>query len=424
MIENHTVEFLKRLEKFGWKLGLENIFELLKRMGNPHLQFSSVHIAGTNGKGSTAAMLESIFRNAGFKTGLFTSPHLLDLRERIKVDGIPISWDKLHVYLEQIKSDIYILGCTYFETLTAIAFQYFADMSVNIAIVEVGLGGRLDATNVLQPQLSIITEIELDHMEHLGNTQSKITEEKAGIIKSNIPCLSCSKNQTVKTSLIKKSKVKKAKFYDLHDLCSIYPKKLTEEFSEFDLIFPEEHFLNLRLSVVGKHQIKNAALAVAATQILRQEKFEVKREDIYQGLKSVYWPGRLEKLQSSPKIIVDVAHNPAAMREIVYSLKTIYSFDQLIFILGILKDKDYKRIIKIILPIANLIILVTPPSPRACSAQLLAKEIKKYSDKYLVIPNIKEGFEKALSLAKRNDLVCVTGSHYTLGEFLKYYKKS
>lgn len=422
MFENDTLQFLNNLQRFGWKLGLDSITDLLRRMGEPHLQFTSIHVAGTNGKGSTAAMLDSIFRHAGYKTGLFTSPHLLDLRERIKVNGTPIKWEMLQFYIKQIKNDINILECTYFETLTAIAFKYFAEMSVDIAIVEVGLGGRLDATNVLKPQLSIITEIDLDHREHLGSTKSKIAKEKGGIIKTNVPCLSFQKHKNIRTILTEIARDKNSKFYNLYDFCAIYPKKLTEAYSKFDLVFPKQRFLNLELGLIGEHQLKNAALATAAT-LIQHQNFEVQEEDIYQGLKNVFWPGRLSKLQDKPQIVVDVAHNPAAIRKLVYSLKTLFNFDRILFILGILEDKDYKSMIKIILSIANLMILVTPPSPRALSRQILAKEIRKYSDNYLIIPSINKGFEKALTLSNENDLICVTGSHYTVGEFLKYYKK-
>jgi dihydrofolate synthase/folylpolyglutamate synthase len=423
MFENDTLQFLNNLQKFGWKLSLDGIMALLKRMGDPHLQLKSIHVAGTNGKGSTAAMLDSIFRNAGYKTGLFTSPHLLDLRERIKVSGTPISWERLQFYIEQIKNDVTILECTYFETLTAIAFKYFAEMSVDIAIVEVGLGGRLDATNVLKPQLSIITEIDLDHREHLGSTKSKIAREKGGIIKTNVPCLSFQKHKESRTILTEIARDKNSKFYNLYDFCAIYPKNLTEAFSQFDLVFPKQSFLNLKLRLIGEHQLKNAALATAAT-LIQHENFVVQKEDIYQGLKNVYWPGRLEKLQNNPQIVVDVAHNPAAIRKLVFSLKTLFKFERILFILGILEDKDYKRMIKIIQSIANSVILVTPQSPRALSAQVLAKEIGKCSDNYLVIPSIKKAFEKALALSNENDLICVTGSHYTVGEFLKYYKNT
>jgi len=184
MNEIDTLEFLNNLQKFGWRLGLDNILKLLHGMGNPQTEFKSIHIAGTNGKGSTAALLESIYRHAGYKTGLFTSPHLLSINERIQINALPIPMEKLVSYVDKFKDDIERISCTYFEALTALAFRYFADSGIDVALVEVGLGGRLDATNVISPVLSIITQIDLDHTEHLGKTLTEIATEKAHIIKA------------------------------------------------------------------------------------------------------------------------------------------------------------------------------------------------------------------------------------------------
>ncbi|MFQ5752714.1 MAG: bifunctional folylpolyglutamate synthase/dihydrofolate synthase, partial [bacterium] len=275
MTRNDTLKFLTNLQRFGWRLGLENISTLLAKMGNPQFRFKCIHIGGTNGKGSTAALLESMFRQAGYKTGLFTSPHLLTVSERIKVNGHPIAIEKLVSYVERLKDAIQTIGCTYFEALTAVAFQYFADVGVNLAFIEVGLGGRFDATNVITPVLSIITNIDLEHSEHLGWTKSKIAEEKAGIIKSEVPCLSGSKNQAVNAVLEKNAEQKHASFHKLADMCAIYPQKLTENFSEFNLIFSRNHYNQLKVGLVGRHQVQNVALAVAAVEILAQQDFMI-----------------------------------------------------------------------------------------------------------------------------------------------------
>ncbi|MFQ5823177.1 MAG: bifunctional folylpolyglutamate synthase/dihydrofolate synthase [bacterium] len=424
MYKNDTVQFLINLQRFGWRLGLHNITGLLEEMGNPHLRFKSIHLGGTNGKGSTAAMLESIFRQSGYKTGLYTSPHLLDETERIKVKGSSITWENLKFYLNQVRDKIQRLECTYFEALTAVAFQHFADSCVDVAFIEVGLGGRFDATNVIRPQLTIITEIDLDHMEYLGTTKKSIAIEKAGIIKIKIPCLSGATNQKVKAILAHISKERNAKFYDLKDFCTLHPKNLTEEFSEFKLIFSDKQYYHLKLGLVGRHQIKNAALAVAAVQILNQQNFNIKKEDIYKGFEKICWPGRLQKLQNNPKIVLDVAHNPAGMRKLVSALKSIYHYDRLIFIIGILKDKNYKVMTKIITSVADYIFIVTPSTERSLPGDQLAKEIVKFSDKFQICPNTMHAFQTAVSFSNQKDLICVTGSHYTVGEFLKCYKNS
>jgi dihydrofolate synthase/folylpolyglutamate synthase len=424
MYENNTLQFLTGLQRFGWKLGLQNISALLEEMGNPHLRFKSVHIAGTNGKGSTAAILESVFRHAGYKTGLYTSPHLLDVTERIKVSGLPISLEKLISYLDRFRGEIQRLGCTYFETLTALAFQYFSDSAVDVAFVEVGLGGRYDATNVIQPELSIITDIDLDHMDYLGTTKESIAKEKSGIIKTNTPCLSGSETKKVQEILSNISKSRTAKFYNLGDLCTIQTAQLTEEFSIFNLIFPDESYYNLKLNLVGKHQIKNAALATAATHILSQDNFKVQQENIYKGLHTICWPGRLQKLQNNPKIILDVAHNPTAMRKLVSALRDIYCYDRLICLIGFLKDKNYKDMSKELSSIADYIFIVTPSTERGLAGLHLGKEVSKFSDHYQVCDSMKEAIQNTLSFSNQEDLICVTGSHYTVGEFLKFYKKS
>lgn len=424
MYANDTLEFLRSLQRYGWKLGLKNISALLEEMGNPHLKFKSVHIAGTNGKGSTAAILESVFRQAGYKTGLYTSPHLLDVAERIKVSGLPIPWEKLKLYLNHFGDTIQRFECTYFETLTALAFRHFSDSSIDVAFVEVGLGGRFDATNVLQPELCIITEIDLDHTDYLGTTTESIAKEKAGIIKTQIPCLSGSENVKVQEILSDISQSRKATFYDLKYLCTIHRKKVTEEFSIFDLIFSDESYYNLKLNLAGKHQIKNSALAIAAIRILSQNNFNIKREDIYAGLQGACWPGRLQKLQNDPKIVLDVAHNPAAMRKLTSALKSIYHYERLIFLIGFLKDKNYKAMVKSLSSVADYIFIVAPSTDRALDGQQLAQAMSQFSSNFQACSNMKEAIQNVLSFATREDLICVTGSHYTVGEFLKFYKKS
>ncbi len=424
MCKNATLKFLNNLQRFGWRLGLENISMLFSAMGNPHLKFKSVHIAGTNGKGSTAAMLESILRHSGYKTGLFTSPHLMDVTERIKVNATSISTDNLIIYLERIKDKIHAMGCTYFEALSAVAFQYFADEHVDLALIEVGLGGRFDATNVIVPVLSIITDIELDHTGELGRTKREIAAEKAGIIKTSVPCLSGSENQGVNTLFKKTAQEKYAKFYQLNEICTIYPQKMTERFSEFDLNCSGKQFNNLKVRLAGKHQLRNAAIAVASTEVLREQNMIIEEEGIKLGLSNCEWPGRLEKLQDSPKIVVDVAHNPAAIRKLIAALRILHQFTRLIIVIGLLKDKNYKTISKLIASTADFIFVTTPVSDRALCANILWKEISRTSDSSLHCPNNSEAFQSALAYSNKNDLICVTGSHHVVGEFLNFYKNA
>ncbi|MFQ5707914.1 MAG: bifunctional folylpolyglutamate synthase/dihydrofolate synthase [bacterium] len=421
MYENETVQFLNRLRRFGWRLGLANITELLRALGNPHHSFPSVHIAGTNGKGSTAALLESILREAGYKTGLYTSPHLLDLTERIKINQEAIPWEVLHDYLRTIKRKIQLLECTYFETLTAIAFKYFADCKIDMAVVEVGLGGRLDATNVLQPELVIITGIDFDHKAYLGPSLNSIAREKGGIIKSGKPCLVCAENLEARTALVQIARERNAEFHDLKDLCTFTPIELTEEFTEFDLTFQDDSLPNLKLALIGRQQVSNAALAVAATRMLQARKYLINRSCVYSGLQKASLNGRLQVLQRHPKILLDVAHNPAAVRHLVSALKTIFAVERLLFIVGVLDDKDFEGMLAVIEPIANTIFCVTPSSDRALPAPQLLEGRGTHSGKYRSGHGIENATRKALQQCEVNDLLCVTGSHYTVGDFLKYY---
>ena len=422
MNEIDTLEFLNNLQKFGWRLGLDNILKLLHGMGNPQTEFKSIHIAGTNGKGSTAALLESIYRHAGYKTGLFTSPHLLTINERIQINTLPIPMEKLISYVDKFKDDIERISCTYFEALTALAFRYFADSGIDVALVEVGLGGRLDATNVISPVLSIITQIDLDHTEHLGKTLTEIATEKAHIIKANVPCLWQSRNPEVSAVIGKYASEQNSQFNTLSEMCSVQTNRCTADFSEFSLTFADDKFENLKLQLPGSYQINNAALAVAATKILF-ENFNLTKEDIYGGLRNVKWPGRLQKLKDRPKIIVDVAHNTAAVKAIMKDLKRIYQFDRLIVLVGLLNDKNFPEISNIIASATKFIFVVTPNSERALDGKLLCEELLKYSIQAVNCPNTETGFQKAISFANENDLICILGSHYVVGELLHFYKK-
>ena len=422
MNEVDTLKFLNSLQRFGWRLGLGKILKLLHGMGNPQTEFNSIHIAGTNGKGSTAALLESIYRHAGYKTGLFTSPHLLTINERIQINASPIPLEKLIFYVDKFKDDIEGVSCTHFEALTALAFRYFADSGIDVALVEVGLGGRLDATNVISPVLSIITQIDLDHTEHLGETLTEIATEKAHIIKNNVPCLSQSRNPEVSAVISKHASERNLPLYTLNEMCSVQTNRCTEDFSEFSLTFADEKFENLKLQLPGRHQVNNAALAVAATKILC-EKFSLRKEDIYSGLRNVKWPGRLQKLQDFPKIVFDVAHNTAAVKALIEDLKSIYQFDRLIVLIGLLDDKNFQEISKIVASAAETIFVVTPNSERALDGQLLYEEFLKYSVQAVKCLNTEEGFQKAISYANENDLICILGSHYVVGEALHFYKK-
>ncbi len=408
----------------GWQLGLERVSKLLFEMGKPHLRFKSVLIAGTNGKGSTAAMIDSICRQAGYKTGLYTSPHLVHVTERIRVNGVQISLEKLTSYIQQIREKVEEIGCTYFEVLTAIAFQCFADSAVDLAILEVGLGGRFDATNVVNPVLSIITEIDLDHTEYLGSTKAKIAQEKGGIIKPNSHCLAAFGTNVVRRVFKEIADNRGAFHYQLQDLCSVQVQRLTPTDSEFSLQFRTQRFRDLRLGLAGGHQVRNATLAVAACKILSEQGLEIDSKHIYTGLESINWPGRLELFQTNPRLVLDVAHNVGAIRKLVQALKSIYGYDRLFFVLGLLRDKNFQAVSKIVAEAGDWVYVVSPSSERALSAKILGEELAKHSVNFVVCENIEDGIQRVKDNAGRDDLICVTGSHYLVGEFLSLQKEN
>lgn len=424
MFKNETQAFLSTLVRFGWRPGLENITAVLAHLGDPHRRFPSVHIAGTNGKGSTAAMLESIFRHAGYKTGLYTSPHLRSLTERILVNHRPIGWKRLHGYLQAMRHKIEELEVTYFEALTAAAMQFFADEDIDLAFLEVGLGGRLDATNVVTPVLSMITSIDLDHTQHLGRTLSEIAAEKAGIVKPGIPFLASCKHSELVPVFEGIGRERGSPFYNVRSRVAVEPLTLDETGSRFNLRLPETTYADLWVGLAGAHQIENAGIAVAAVQLLKSQGYAVEEFDVREGLRHVVWPGRLQRIQVRPKVVLDVAHNPTAIESLVHALKSFFTYERLIVIVGILKDKDFRGMAGPLAQAATELIAVTPQSDRALAARELAREVEHTGVRCREAVDMAEAWRMARGLAHPADLICVTGSHYTVGDFLKIYKNS
>lgn len=413
------IKFLLNLRRFGMKLGLENITALLNHLGNPQKSFFSIHIAGTNGKGSTAAILDSILRAAGYRTGLYTSPHLVDVRERIKVRGEMISSSQMAYYTQTLKPQLEWLEGTFFEAMTAIAFAHFAHEGVEVAVIETGLGGRLDATNVISPLLSIITEIDLDHTQHLGTSKTQIAREKAGIIKEGIKCIAIPKDPEVLSVIQSVCHEKNAELIPLQDNVKVTGLSLKEDKTIFSLKTLTQKYKDLTLSLVGGHQVQNASTAVLASELLCRQGFKIQEEDIRRGLAEVHWPGRLQLVRREPKVLLDVAHNPNSMRALAQALSEIYDFNRLILIMGVLETKDYVGMLKEIMPLCDVGIATKLKSRRALNPKILAKEMGRYRADVKVCKDAIEGLSLALKTANREDLICVTGSHYGVGEILK-----
>ena len=432
MTYDDTIRFLYSIEKFGIRLGLENISLILNLLQNPHNQFKSIHIAGTNGKGSTAAMTASILQSAGYKTGLYTSPHLQDFRERIRINGFMIAEEDVIDLTERINYELGTqnsMQLTFFEFTTAMAFMYFAREKVDFAVVEVGMGGRLDATNVLNPVVSIITEIDIEHTEHLGKDIKLIAGEKGGIIKEKGTVILSSRKPDVIEIIESICKDKNAKLYRIGRDFGFRNAEYGMRRSKFEFHNPKSAIQNFKIPLLGKYQIINASIAIKASLIIKESGFKIDESNIRDGLKKVQWNGRLEIVSENPIIILDGAHNPAAAKALSEELKKFRNAEygirvnQLMLIIGILKDKDYKGIISFLAPIADYIIITKPKTDRGRIAEDLKTESLKYKKDVEIIEDISEAISKAKSYTKSNDIICITGSFFTIGEAIKWVSK-
>ena len=303
-----TVQYLYNLQFSGIKLGLQNVSRLLNFLGDPQHKWPAIHIAGTNGKGSTAAFIFAMLQEAGLKVGLYTSPHLVDFSERIRINQDTINWNTIVDYTRMLKKEIDKNHATFFEATSAIAFQYFAENEVDIAVIETGLGGRLDATNLVLPKVTVITPVSFDHQQYLGDDVITIAREKAGIIKESIPCVTNNTDPDILALFKCVCNSRQAPFYPFNPAQAVNPLDMTFTSATFNLTLPDKSLSELEIKMAGEHQLSNAALAVSA--ILKIETPSLTDSMIRNGLKKAVWPGRMQVIQENPYVILDVAHNP------------------------------------------------------------------------------------------------------------------
>ena len=416
-----SLDYLYSLQKFGMIFGLTQVTEILEAIGNPHEEIQAIHIGGTNGKGSTAAMMASVLQKEGYRVGLYTSPHLIRFSERIKVNGVEIREDEVAALTGWMKERIEASGITpsftFFDFTTAMAFRYFSQKRVDLAILEVGLGGRLDSTNVIDPLLSIITNVTRDHEEILGKSILKIAEEKAGIIKKGRPLITAATQPEVVQLFSKFCRMKDSPLYRVSKDFRYDP--IGERNFHYEGL--HRKLWSVRLNLPGFHQIVNATIALGALEILEDLGYPVSTEAMIEGLQEVDWPGRLEMISSSPRVVLDGAHNPAGAMALKESLKKEFQFHHLILLLGIMKDKDFRSILKTLAPLADHIILSKPHMERASSPSLLLDQLGDTNGKKAeIVKDLPRAIEKGLSLTQPEDLFCITGSLYTVGEARDY----
>jgi dihydrofolate synthase/folylpolyglutamate synthase len=408
---------------YASRFDLRRTEDLLQRLGNPHLSAKAVHIAGSKGKGSTSAMIAAGLQAAGYKTGLYTSPHLVTLRERIQVDGKPILKRELESLVAMMRPHVEAVDRegTYgelstFELLTAAAFMYFEQKKVDFQVLETGLGGRLDATNVVTPEVCIITSISLDHTEVLGDTLAKIAAEKAGIIKPGCPVVSSAQAEEAAEVIRETCQRKGARLVSVGS--DIAWRKLDSNLSGQSLeVQGTKGSYRITIPLLGAHQLQNAAAAVAALEILG-----LPRKGIESGLAKTNWPGRLQILRRRPLLVVDGAHNRDSASKLKEALKEYFHFDHLILIIGTSADKDVSGIIEELAPLANSVIVTRSRHPRATKPEVLVGEFARVGVKAEVAEDIARAAAKALKRAGRKDLICATGSLFLVGEMIEYVK--
>ena len=417
-----ALNYINDKNKFGSRLGLDTIGKLLELLGNPHLDMKYIHIGGTNGKGSTSAYISTTLKEAGYKVGLFTSPFLERFNERISINGVDIPDERLGEITGRVKEKIEIMleegyeHPTTFEIITAIAFIYFKEENVDYVVLEVGLGGRSDSTNIIANSLvSVITTIDYDHIDVLGDTLDKIAYEKAGIIKENGLVISYPQREEAFNVLKDVSKEKNAELIRC-PMENTVIKELNEFGAEFDFKYNNQIFSEIKIKQLGEYQIYNASLALFTLLNLRDRKLiKITDEEIRKGLEKTKWKGRLEVLKRNPTFLIDGAHNLQGARTLADSID-MFKHNRLIMGLGILADKDVEHMVEVLAPLADEIIVTEVNMPRKMEAESLEKIVKRYNSNTIIEKNKEKAIAKAIDMAESDDLIVFAGSLYLIGE--------
>ena len=417
---------------------LNRITQLLDLLGNPHERLKVIHVAGSKGKGSTAAIIASVLTHAGFKTGLYTSPHLITPRERCRIDGNLISESEITTYINKLKPAIETVSksefgrVSFFEIYTALAFVYFAEQETDFAVIEVGLGGRLDATNVVSPVVSVITPIGLEHTTILGKTYTEIAAEKAEIIKQGCPIALAPQHPDARSVINKVANERNASIVDVNEFSednqdtSVTQTVKDSDFvpiaQKFDVETPLEHYKKLKLPLLGQHQYVNALTAIAGIECLKKRGFQISKESVYAGFENVQWHGRIQRIMSTPLVLLDGAHSPVSMDALCKTIRDYFRYNQVIFVVSILKDKELSAIGEIVSQIADFVIATqVTDNPRVLPADTIQSAWSGICKKTTQCPTPDDAISKALSSASSNDLICISGSLYLVGQALKYF---
>lgn len=427
---DEALDFLVGLTKFGFNFGLQRIEYLLRLLGDPHLKLRVVHVGGTNGKGSTAMMTASVLEAAGYRVGLFTSPHLDSYTERYLINRVPIGEpdlaeliSRVRPHLEQMVRDGHEHP-TEFEVCTAIAFLYFAEEQVDFLVLEVGLGGAIDSTNVIPtPLAAVITNVAFDHMNYLGNTIKEIATVKAGIIKQGGHAVTAATEPDALEVIGARCREVCATLLRVGVDLAYELIESTPSGTSFNLRSPWGDYPAQRVPLAGQYQAINAATALGVIEVLRQHQgVQITADQIRVGLAAARWPARLELLSERPAVLVDVTHNHDGSRKLREALQGVYHYRRLILVLGMLGDKEREKVVGELAPLASVVVITRPNSPRAGDWELLATEARRYVDHVLQVEEITAAVDAALKEAGCEDLVCVTGSFYMVAEARAYLR--
>ena len=414
------------------KFDLENITVLAERLGRPDRAYPSAHIAGTNGKGSTAAFLESILRHAGFRTGLYTSPHLERINERMRLNGEEISdesfaaiFTRLQALIEELLAGHRLRAHpTYFECVTAMAFECFARERVEFGVFEVGLGGRLDATNILSPAVTIITRIDFDHENFLGHSLKEIAGEKAGILKPEVPLILAEQRPEAHEVILTRASQLNCPVTETARALQIAQESSLNGFFRARVMeLSSGETFEIAPSLPGRFQLQNALNALAAARYLVNRGFRISSDDITDGISKTTWPGRLERLQTEPDVYLDGAHNPGSASELAHFLDENFAGRKIWLIYGALRDKAVDEVAGRLFPHAAEVIFTEPRTSRAISARRLAEIASHHASKFTVIPSAEQALDQALTQAAPHDAIFITGSLYLVGQLRHYWKQ-
>lgn len=420
-LPQEDIAFFHSLVLHGIKLNLENVYSILTQLNNPHRNYLSIHVGGTNGKGSTVAVIERILREAGYTVGKFTSPHLIDLSERFQINGEPITAEELHQVITDVRHVIESkeIVPTFFEFCTAIAFYWFSERKVDWAVIEVGMGGRLDSTNVIIPVVSAITNVRLEHTQFLGDTLEKIAWEKAGIIKSQVPIVTAEQHPGPFGVIQNRAKELRAPLWQINRDFTV--QKSINSNSELQLHYQSQshHWKNIPFGMKGSCQVENAGVALAVVDLLCNSGHAISEDAIHSGCRLVRWPGRFDLISTDPWILIDCAHNPAGMERLVENLP-----DAVIVLLSVADDKDIRSILRTLSEKAEMFIFTQFYGKRALSVDSMILSAREtVSVPYVVEPDLHSALEFALEQARLGKKLVITGSIYTVGQTYQWLIK-